>query len=191
MIVRLLADILRESQRVPAVVLAGLLIALTLTVLATCLPGMEPHILTALQRVLQAADQLPAVRLEPYFTLGADGSAVLNREGDGRGDIVTDALLPLFAWITGLLVAVRWVMRVKPREIDFLGRMAPMLWLCGLCSAGFLAGAYLRSDIAALWSVFLTLIVAGLVLAGWAALFAGLLDQAGRRFEALFARREG
>lgn len=33
--------------------------------------------------------------------------------------------------------------------------------------------------------------VPAVVLAGWAALFAGLLDQAGRRFEALFARREG
>ncbi|WP_300554002.1 hypothetical protein [Maricaulis sp.] len=34
------------------------------------------------------------------------------------------------------------------------------------------AGACLRSDIAALWMVFLTPLVAGLVLTAWAALFA-------------------
>lgn len=172
------ADLVRESQRAPAIGFGAILIALTIAIAATTLGGRgEALILGGVIGLFQLADQLPFVRLAPYVDTLGEGDLSFSLDGShAAGAFMDDVLLPLYAWLTGALVALRWALRRPFAAGGFLSRMRAPALLTGACLMVFLITSLARSDVAALWPAFCIFGAVFLILSAWAAGVGRMLD---------------
>jgi len=188
------ADLVRESQRAPAIGAIALLLALTLAIAATSFGPLEAPLAALTFGLLRLADWLPFVRLDPYvdFPPGAPGDVSFSLRGDGTGGaFLTDALLPFVAWLALVLFVIRRLSGRGERR-GFRRRYGLVLLICAASGAVYALSAATRGDdVAALWPVYTLLLAAALILGAWAALVSGVLDHLVGGLERLAGARKG
>lgn len=176
----LLTDVVRESQRAPAMAFGFILVAITVVIFATSFPATEPWLVSFSLGLMRAAEAVPLVSLEPYLSYEGTGSARFSIDGlgehQGRGRFLEDVVLPFYAWFTGALVAMRWIFRIPTGNGHFWLRYWRVLLLCGACLAGYVASAMSRPDVASIGGLYLALVGVVLVTGAWAAWVGALVD---------------
>jgi len=175
-VISLAADVLRESQRAPAIASGAILIALTLAVAVTSFgAGMEALLVGIAIGLFTLAEWLPFVEIAPYLDRREPGSLSFSLQGDGGG-FLGDVLLPFYGWLTAALLAVRWVLRLPSPRNGFWPRFKPSLVLGAACLGVFVLAALVRDDIAGIAIPFGVFLAGMLALAGWASGAGAVID---------------
>jgi len=176
-VIRLAADILRESQRAPAVAAGAVLIALTLSIAATSFgTRIEGALVGATLGLFRLADWLPFVDIAPYIETASDGDLSFSLQGDTGGAFLNDVLLPFYAWLTAALLAIRWVFRMPAPRDGFWPRLRPSLILGAVCLGVFALAALQRDDVAGLAVVFGVFLAGMIALAAYASGIGAIID---------------
>lgn len=171
-----LADLIRESQRAPSLAAGALLLTLTVTIAATSFPAAEPVLVAAMLAIMHLAEALPFVDMAPYFTADEAGGRFTLSGTEEAGGFLNDALLPFYAYLTGVLILIRWLLRLKPGAPGFWVRFRPIIFLCAICLAGFILSAFMRDDVAEMSPLFLALVVVTLLTGSWASIIGSAVD---------------